>query len=178
MVLFRKKEGWGRFGLKAGASLLILWMAGSAFAGRYRIGIDEQLSKCLPGYTFFLVDLKDQSLERGGIYAFEARGMSPIYEDGTQMVKVLAGLPGDTVEIGPSETEWGVMPTVQVNGEHVGFGLDLAHRLEQPEEKFYGKSVLQEGNYWFMGKSPVSFDSRYWGTVADEQIIGRTYPLF
>lgn len=62
---FVKKESWKRFGLKAGVTLLVLWGAGAAFASRYRIGIDPQQEKCLPGYTFFLIDLKDQSLERG-----------------------------------------------------------------------------------------------------------------
>lgn len=64
---FVKKESWKRFGLKAGVTLLVLWGAGAAFASRYRIGIDPQQEKCLPGYTFFLIDLKDQSLERGAV---------------------------------------------------------------------------------------------------------------
>ncbi|MEK6166228.1 hypothetical protein WI664_17945 [Vibrio cholerae] len=45
-------------------TLLVLWAAGAAFASRYRIGIDPQQEKCLPGYTFFLIDLNDQTLER------------------------------------------------------------------------------------------------------------------
>ncbi|MDV5555438.1 S26 family signal peptidase [Enterobacter hormaechei] len=28
------------------------------------------------------------------------------------------------------------------------------------------------------GQKPFSFDSRYWGTVKNDQIIGRAYPLF
>ncbi len=62
---FVKKESWKRFGVKAGVTLLVLWAAGAAFASRYRIGIDPQQEKCLPGYTFFLIDLNDQTLERG-----------------------------------------------------------------------------------------------------------------
>ena len=54
---FVKKESWKRFGVKAGVTLLVLWAAGAAFASRYRIGIDPQQEKCLPGYTFFLIDL-------------------------------------------------------------------------------------------------------------------------
>ncbi|MEZ6813070.1 hypothetical protein ABVN75_01015 [Escherichia coli] len=61
---FVKKESWKRFGVKAGVTLVVLWAAGAAFASRYRIGIDPQQEKCLPGYTFFLIDLNDQTLER------------------------------------------------------------------------------------------------------------------
>lgn len=47
---FVKKESWKRFGVKAGVTLVVLWAAGAAFASRYRIGIDPQQEKCLPGY--------------------------------------------------------------------------------------------------------------------------------
>lgn len=166
-----KKESWGRFGAKACVVLVALWMAGAAFAGRYRIGIDPQQEKCLPGYTVFLVDLKDRALERGAVYAFRARGLSPFYADGTRMVKVLAGVPGDEVAIDASRR-------ITVNGREVGKGLALAAKLQQPESRFYGSGHLDAGHYWFMGKSALSFDSRYWGTVRDEQVIGRAYPLF
>ncbi|KGM26747.1 S26 family signal peptidase [Photorhabdus sp. RM96S] len=166
-----KKESWKRFGVKAGVTLLILWTAGAAFASRYRIGIDPQQEKCLPGYTFFLIDLKDQSLEKGAVYAFSAKNMEPFYKDGTRMVKILTGMPGDKVEI---NDKW----KITVNGDVVGEGLQLAGKLHLPESHFYGKATLKEDNYWFMGKSPFSFDSRYWGTVKNDQIIGRAYPLF
>lgn len=166
-----RKEPWKRFTFEAVITLAVLWTAGTAFASRYRIGYDPQKEKCLPGYSAFLIDLKDQHLERGGIYAFVTRGLTPFYKDGTRMVKILRGMPGDTVEI-KAQRE------VIVNGEVVGEGLYLADALHQPESRFYGKAELKEGNYWFMGKSPLSFDSRYWGTVKDDQIIGRAYPLF
>lgn len=166
-----KKQSWKRFSFKAAVTLLLLWGAGAAFADRYRIGIDPQREKCLPGYTFFLIDMKDKSLERGRVYAFNAKNMQPFYKDGTRMVKILTGLPGDEVAI---DEKW----MITVNDEVVGEGLQLAGELSVPESHFYGKTKLKKGNYWFMGKSPFSFDSRYWGTVNDEQIIGRAYPLF
>lgn len=100
---FVKKESWKRFGVKAGVTLVVLWAAGAAFASRYRIGIDPQQEKCLPGYTFFLIDLNDQTLERGAVYAFQAKNMQPFYKDGTRMVKILTGMPGDKVEINENE---------------------------------------------------------------------------
>lgn len=48
MKLMVKKESWPRFCVKAGIALAIIWAAGAAFADRYRIGIDEQVVKCIP----------------------------------------------------------------------------------------------------------------------------------
>lgn len=165
-----KRESWPRFGMKAALVLLVLLVTGNGFMNRYRIGIDPQNEKCLPGYTVYLIDLNDRSLQRGAIYSFHAKNLQPLYKDGTRMVKILAGMPGDVVEIDHS---W----NTTVNGEVVGEGLQLARRLNLDESQFYGKRTLTEGHYWFMGQSPFSFDSRYWGTVNDEQIIGRAYPL-
>ncbi|QGW99237.1 S26 family signal peptidase [Aeromonas veronii] len=168
--LLVRKESWPRFGVKAALTLLVMLVAGYGFINRYRIGIDPQNEKCLPGYTVFLIDMHDRSLQKGAIYAFHAKNMQPFYRDGTRMVKILSGIPGDIVQI---DETW----NTTVNGEVVGEGLQLARRLHLNESQFYGKQKLTDGHYWFMGKSPFSFDSRYWGTVSDEQIIGRAYPL-
>ncbi|MGC0623627.1 S26 family signal peptidase [Escherichia coli] len=80
--------------------------------------------------------------------------MQPFYKDGTRMVKILTGIPGDKVVI---NDKW----KITVNGDVVGEGLQLAGKLHLPESHFYGKATLKENNYWFMGKKPFSFDSRY-----------------
>ena len=166
-----KKESWPRFIVKSGVVLVLIITAGLAFADRYRIGIDRQLVKCIPGYTFYLIDTKDTELKRDAIYSFSAEGLEPVYEDGTLMVKYLRGKPGDHVEISKEKN-------VYVNGEYHGYGLKHAEKLGQPEEAFFGEATLGEDSYWFMGTSSESFDSRYWGTVKHDQIIGRAYPLF
>lgn len=171
MKLMVKKEPWPRFCVKAGIALAIIWVAGVAFADRYRIGIDPQVVKCIPGYSVYLIDKKDRGLKRDAIYAFSARGLQPFYEDGTQMLKYLRGLPGDLVEIRTHGN-------IYVNDEFHGYGLVHAEALHKPIDAFLGQATLEPGNYWFMGTSNQSFDSRYWGTVQDDQIIGRAYPLF
>ncbi len=87
------------------------------------------------------------------------------------MVKILTGMPG----IKSRSTISGRSPSMVMSS---GEGLQLAGKLHLPESHFYGKATLKENNYWFMGKSLFSFDSRYWGTVKNDQIIGRAYPLF
>lgn len=164
------KEPWLIFFSKAFLVLIVLFSVGFWFADRFRIGIDEQIVKCIPGYSVYLIDRKDRSLEIGAIYSFAARGLQPFYEDGTQMVKFLRGQPGDEVQIQD-------LGNIYVNGAFVGHGLIHAEALGKPVGDFVGKTTLTEG-YWFMGTSHQSFDSRYWGVVRDEQIIGRAYPLF
>lgn len=171
MKLMVKKESWPRFCVKAGVALAIIWAAGAAFADRYRIGIDEQVVKCIPGYSIYLIDKKDRELVRDGVYVFSARGLQPLYEDGTEMVKYLRGLPGDHVEIRSHGN-------IYINNEFKGHGLVHAEKLNKPMEAFVGEAILEPDNYWFMGTSSQSFDSRYWGTVKHDQIIGRAYPLF
>lgn len=171
MKWMKKKESWPRFCIKAGVALAVIWGAGVAFADRYRIGIDDQLVKCIPGYSVYLIDKKDQKLERGAIFVFSAQGLQPFYEDGTEMVKYLRGLPGDNVKISKHGN-------IYVNDEMQGYGLTHAEALNKPMDSFVGEGILQSDSFWFMGTSNQSFDSRYWGTVKNDQIIGRAYPLF
>ncbi len=163
MKLFKKKTAWIPFCIKA-ALILALLSGGLTFLkSHYRIGIDPQIEKCLPRYFVFLIDLKYKKLTRDNVYAFLFKGR--------RMVKILVGMPHDTVEIDQAQQ-------IKVNGTVIRKGLYLAHQLGHPASHFYGKTVLKEGQYWFIGKSFHSFDSRYWGAVQNDQIIGRTYPLF
>ncbi|NDG89011.1 MAG: S26 family signal peptidase, partial [Gammaproteobacteria bacterium] len=36
---------------------------------------------------------------------------------------------------------------------------------------------LQPLTYWAMGDQPKSFDSRYWGVVYQQQVVGKAYVL-
>lgn len=170
-VLVRRREPWGLYAAKACLLMIAMCLAGFYVAGRYRLGVDSQVEKCLPGYTFFLVDRWDRALTKGLVYSFHARGMEPFFADGTRMVKILRGVPGDAVEIDAAAV-------VRINGQEVGRGLPLAAALGASDSQFKGHTTLGEGRLWFMGENPLSFDSRYWGTVQKEQVIGRAYPLF
>lgn len=165
-----KKERWHRFGIKACGFLTLMGLI-ALFFTRFSIGYDPQDVRCFPDYSVFLIDKKDQAMVRDGLYAFHGKGMEPLLKDGTRMLKQLKGMPGDLVEID-------VLENILVNGEVVANGLPMAEKLGKPTALFKGKGELKNGTYWFMGEINESFDSRYWGTVADEQIIGRAYPLF
>jgi len=174
MSLIKNKRCWCCHFLYLLLLTLLCVAAIVAFHSRYRIAIDTQLNKCLPNKTFFLIDLKDKTLKRDALYAFGSKGLQPFYEDGTQMVKILMGMQGDKVEILDDTDFIGI----HVNGRSVGTGVFHAKRLNIEPKALLGSRVLDEDELWFMGISPTSFDSRYWGPAKRDQVIGRAYAIF
>ena len=160
------------FWAKALGLLAVVASMGYAFQSRFQIGIDPQKTLSMEKRVF-LIDTKDQHLERGGIFVFKTQGAEPVYADGTELVKRVVGMPGDRVEITPYFD-------ILVNGERVARGLWHLRQLEQGEvrKKFTGTRVLNDNEYWVTGRSFKSFDSRYFGPITSAQIKGRAYGLF
>lgn len=137
----------------------------------YRIAWDRQVLKCLDAHLL-LVSLNDKTIERDGIYTYLSEQAEPVIKNGTQMGKILRGLPGDTVEIRPDET-------VLINGKVVSEGMPhLVGMTDAQRSKFFGRRVLKDDEYWVMGTARLSFDSRYWGPIHKHQFVGRAYALF
>lgn len=164
-----KSGPWRPFLLKA-----VLLTVGLAFsvdyiAKRYRLGVDWQVERCLPDTHAVLIDLRSEMPGRGELIAFRGRGLEPLFADGTYMVKILVGLPGDHIEITPARTT--------VNDVVVATGLHLAEQLSQPPEAFSRAFTVPEGHYFGVGKSDSSFDSRYFGLIKQDQVIGKAWRL-
>lgn len=160
---------------------------GIGFEKNFRIGIDTQENKCVP-YTIFLININERELVVGNMYAFASDSRhQPFFRPGTPLVKILMGAAGDKVRIEQNySTVDGKklrngLPQILINNEVVGEGLPYTSMpdspINAPVEAFLGEKTLVEGEYWFMGTLPYSFDSRYWGTVKEKQVIGRAYPL-
>lgn len=163
-----KKSFW----LKAGVSLAVITMFGVGFQSRFRIGIDPQSTLSMIDRVF-LIDIKDKHIERGQNYVFAVRTNFPIYKDGTELVKRVVGMPGDLVSID-------VNYNIKVNGVLVGKGLWHLKELDQNivRLRFVGARRLDTDEYWVMGYSEKSFDSRYFGAISADQIRGKAYGLF
>ena len=69
--------------------------------------------------------------------------MEPVWEDGTQMVKYLYGMPGDTVEIDKFQN-------VMINDVLIAHGLYVADMVGKRKEDFIGKGTLGPDSYWFL----------------------------
>ena len=118
---------------------------------------------------------------RGDVFVFRTNHISGIREDpetGSPFyIKRLGGLPGDELRIDP--------PLLYIHGkiaEGFGFARVMAAKLPyrgyalgrdyltQPNQSF----VVPEHGYFALGDNSYnSYDSRYWGPVPDENLVGR-----
>lgn len=170
LIKIKKNQSWKKFGPKA-VILSIAMVSGITYsAARYKIGFDNQEIKCLPDSSVFLIDTFDKEVVRNNLYMFASQGMEPFFKEGEHIIKIARGVPGDLVEVTGEVTK--------INGITRGEGLHLAKKLKVPESNFYGKGTLAENENWFMGTSFQSFDSRYWGKVKSNKILGRAYAIF
>lgn len=161
---------WPGFLLRAGLALLLVLAAGAYLTARFRIGYDDQDHQCLPPHRWFLIDRHDRDPARGELIAFAAHGLRPYFRDGQTIIKRVAALPGNRIQVGAQ--------TVRINGEAVAEGLALAGTLKRPVSDFFRDERVPSGHLWMMGATPDSFDSRYWGFLPERQVIGRAYVLW
>ena len=125
-----------------------------------------------------------RSPRRGEVFVFNTRGITGIEATikdkraGSQhYIKRLAGLPGDDLEVRE--------PELWINGERAqeeGFVRVMGeYRKTSPHERGYTGNVDPlplnatpgQKEYWAMGdNSAYSFDSRGWGAVPEENIVG------
>lgn len=165
----KNKKPLSVFLVKALPLTVVISFGALYLTDRYSIGIDPQENTCLQ-WRVFAIDKYDTTVERGDIFAFRSSAMEPFFKNGTQVIKVADGVPGDRVSVG--------LQKVTVNGNEVGEGLALSPKLKRPPSRYVRDEIVPEGKYWFMGKTLDSFDSRYWGYVPAGDIIGKAYPLW
>jgi conjugal transfer pilin signal peptidase TrbI len=139
-------------------------------AGRYGLALDPQTVRCLPEVRAVLLDRAVTPQSRGDLVLFEARGLEPAFEDGTLLVKLMAGLPGDWVEISSTG--------VRVNGQLVAAGLDLAGKLGHAPAEFARQYQIPAGHFLPLGTARASLDGRYYGPIAADRIRGGAVVLF
>lgn len=139
-------------------------------ADRYGIAIDPQTVRCLPEVRAVLLDRAVTPHERGDLVLFEAQGLEPAFADGTHLVKRIAGLPGDWVEISATG--------VRVNGQLIAEGLDLAEKLGHAPADFARQYQIPEGHFLPLGTAHASLDGRYYGPIASDRIRGGAVVLF
>ncbi len=168
--LIKKREPWSRFALKALAALVIIGGTLGYAHARYTIGMDSQKIRCLDPYRVFVIDRWNLEPENGILMAFRSNELKPFYPDGTVVVKQIRGMPGDTIKVTTDAT--------YINGGQISHGTaKLAEKLPRPAESYEREFTLADGEYFFMGWHEQSYDSRYWGVVRGNQLLGVAKPL-
>lgn len=157
-------------------ALVILAVPASVHVvANYRIGIDPQLTPSLP-WRLALIDLRDREICRDDVVAFRAVGIAidvegtTIHPDGTWLMKRVVGVPGDRIRVDDAG--------LHVNDALVASGLDLAGTLGHPPAHWFRAEVVAAGRLYVAGLHPRSYDSRYFGPIAEHQIVGRARGLW
>ena len=148
-----------------GMAYLLVAFAAMIFKMHFALGLNASAS--LPEPVFLIH--KGELPGRGQYVAFRWPGGGP-YPAGKTFVKIVAGVPGDTVS--RMEREF------FVNGEFVGTAKTQSRSGVALALGPTGDLPL--GRYYVRAPHPDSLDSRYLltGWVAETQIIGRAYALF
>ncbi len=144
-------------------------------ASGYRLDFDVQrvigAPHCLPSFLYLSRMRVDHAPHRGDyvVARMPDSGMTVGAREGTRILKAVAGVPGDHIRIAGTE--------LYINEMHRD-RLWLAKSLpgRQPGD-FDTDRVLQEGEYFLMGTTKESFDSRYWGPIREDAILGYARPL-
>ena len=153
------------------AILSALAVAGFAWlvVTRFQVGVSEETLQSLRA-SVFLVDRVRSEFASGDYMVFRIDRDLESWKKGTRFVKRVVGVPGDRVVVSADAT--------RVNGVAVAGRLDLLGPLRSDAAAFTRAFALRRGEYFVVGENASSFDSRYWGTVQTDQIIGEGYPLW
>lgn len=121
-------------------------------------------------YDWFIVDKWDRTPEKGAYFGFFTIDI-PKFENGMRFVKIVGGVPGDRYKV-----EDGI---AMVNSDDVGhIHPDIAEKLTKKISDFDTESVIPAGKYYMQATHERSYDSRYWGVIAENQLMGRAYPIW
>lgn len=165
---FRERKA---FFLKSALLAGCLAISVTWFQSRFLIAFDKQTDPCFE-WRLFLVDTSRTVPQKGELIAYSALNMAPAVEDGQLAVKMAVGLPGDEISVSEHETRINQQPRFRS-------GLGLLYKLPGKAVADFERTFsVQDGQYFGMGTTPSSYDSRYWGTISDSQIVGIAHPIW
>jgi len=123
------------------------------------------------GFTYWFREPR-----RGDVLIFRGDGITgmPSSQQGQIYTERLVGLPGETLRIEEGKLFVDGKPVALINaaGEIRYLPVPLPHQLKSPTDQF----TVPEGGYFVMGdNSTNSFDSRFWGVVPTENVMGRVW---
>ncbi len=163
---------------------------------RYGFYVVREDHMCLP-YKYLYVKKGVMPENYGELISFKSSGIQN-FADGITFTKIITGLPGDRIKRQNYSEEERQKHTLHIekNGEPVTLRLQgrvHLHRKGERDPVTYdviekdslGRSlpmieemVIPEGKYFVTGTEDRTFDSRYWGLINEQQVIGQAFPFY
>jgi conjugal transfer pilin signal peptidase TrbI len=151
--------------------IAVLGMYSVYFMDRYVIAANSTVSNCLHA-TYFLVDKWDQDVGVGDLAAFKMMVENPLYPTGRKWIKQVVATEGMTVRVDRERVRFSDGRTIESNMDHTMGYLKLEPSDIKPVV------TLGRGQLFMMGDTRTSYDSRYWGAIEQQHILGKAYALF
>ena len=122
---------------------------------------------------YFYVNRLDRHIPLNKIFVFKFKG-SKLYPSDDLFVKFLKCAPKDRLKTIKIKDHYGYY----CNGKYLGYGRNYSdHGKGFKLPHFIYNGIVPKGDYFAMGTAWDSYDSRYWGFVKKDEIVGIAYPL-
>lgn len=139
----------------------------------WSLGLDFAPIKCLPG-TAYLIRKAPPAIDevrRGDLYAYASHGLAPLLKDGSSVVKIAAGLPGDRVDVNArgvfiNHRWWGPLNPIT---------MARTHRTVASVTRSF---TLKSDEVLMLGTLPRTYDGRYWGPIKASWLLGHAWRVW
>lgn len=147
--------------------------------------IDVNYTNSLPDHVYITIKGYKSDIKTGDYIAYRFPTDSPItlFRKGDHMVKIVAGLEGDEVRRDENGNV-AILRKTDSPAMHAMGGFSAGKAKPTSRQGWPltpGPSgVIPPGHYYVYAPNPDSLDSRYSlvGFLTDDDIIGKTYPIF
>lgn len=159
---------------KRSKAMLMLFVLMFAFAlyftDRYTIAFNGANSDCLNSRAY-LIDKWDSTFTNDQLIAFTMNVENGIHKKGTTWVKKVAGIPGQKVFVTHED----------VIVENKRYPLTTSYvlgKLNKDFDSVKNSWELGKNDIFMIGETITSFDSRFWGPIQKNDVVGKAYAIF
>lgn len=160
-----KKEKLIKDSIKVCLLGLLLFLAINCFQRYYEVALN--VSSSLAGKVY-LVKKANTRPSVGHIIGFNTKETDPFFPS-KRFLKIVAGVPGDVLKVDGKRYSINNF-TIEAK-ERSKIGKELSQFIQEG-------TVIPEGKYFVISLDKDSYDSRYFGYVSQEQLIGRAWRVF
>lgn len=166
---FARSRQWIALAVGVASTVAIYVGHGHSFVS---VSYDPHAINCLPEvHLALLVHHRPTKVRRGDYLFWKSASTGALsYVTENFVMKKVAGVPGDHLSIREDR--------IFINGRLVVEGLEDAILYRRSPAAFQRAEVIPPGNYFVIGTARLSNDSRYWGYLAHDTIVGVGYRIY